>query len=54
LKEIDLKQRMREIKFTTEHVLTKDQRNELIRAKLERAERMHRFDKVQQERVSQP
>jgi Spy/CpxP family protein refolding chaperone len=54
MKKIDLKQRMREVKFTTEHVLTPDQRDKLIREKLERAERFLRFDQVQKERTSQP
>jgi hypothetical protein len=54
MKKIDLKQRMREVKFTTEHTLSNDQRNQLIREKLERAERFSRFKQVQQERTLQP
>ena len=45
---------MREVKFITEHTLTEDQRTKLIREKVERAERFHRFDQVQKERTSQP
>jgi len=37
MKKSDLKRRMREVRFTTEHTLTADQRNQLIRDKLERA-----------------
>ena len=37
MKKSDLKQRMREVKFTTEHTLTADQLNRLIQDKLERA-----------------
>lgn len=37
MKKSDLKQRMREVRFTTEHTLTEDQLNQLIRDKLERA-----------------
>lgn len=33
----DLKRRMREVRFMTEHTLTPDQRDKLIREKLERA-----------------
>ena len=51
---IDLKQRMREVKFTTEHTLSEDQRNKLIREKLERAERQLRSQRVQSERTLQP
>ena len=36
MKKIDLKQRMREVKFTTEHTLNEDQRHKLIQDKLER------------------
>jgi hypothetical protein len=54
MKKIDLKQRMREVKFTTEHTLSCDQRNKLIREKLERAERFASSRQVQQERTSQP
>ena len=37
MKKLDLKQRMREVKYTTEHTLTPEQREKLIREKLERA-----------------
>lgn len=37
MKKIDLKRRMREVRFTTEHTLTLEQRNKLIQEKLERA-----------------
>lgn len=33
----DLKRRMREMRFMTEHTLTPEQRNKLIQDKLERA-----------------
>ncbi len=36
-----LKQRMRNIRFTTEHQLTKDQFNKLVEEKLERARHYH-------------
>ena len=51
---IDLKQRMREVKFTTEHTLTEDQRDKLIKEKFERAERHMRSKQVQNERTLQP
>lgn len=54
MKTINLKQRMREVKFTTEHTLSRDQRNKLIQDKLERAERFYRFKKVQEERTLHP
>jgi hypothetical protein len=54
MKKIDLKQRMREVKFTTEHTLNEDQRRKLIQDKLERAERFYRFRQVQEERTLQP
>ena len=54
MKKIDLKQRMREVKFTTEHTLSEDQRNKLIREKLERAERQYRSKQVHSERTLQP
>ena len=41
MKKLDLKQRMREVKYTTEHTLTPEQREKLIREKLERARLMH-------------
>lgn len=37
MKQVDLKKRMREIKFVTEHSLTPNQREKLIQDKLERA-----------------
>jgi hypothetical protein len=37
MRKIDLKRRMREVRFTTEYTLTPEQRNKLIRDKLERA-----------------
>ena len=54
MKKVDLKQRMREVKFTTEHTLSADQRNKLIREKLERAERRYRSQQVLSERTLQP
>ena len=54
MKNIDLKQRMREVKFITEHCLSEDQRNKLIREKLERAERHYRSKQVHSERTFQP
>lgn len=51
---IDLKQRMRQVRFTTEHTLSEDQRRQLIQAKVERAERQFRSIKVQEERTLQP
>ena len=54
MKKIDLKQRMREVKFITEHTLSNDQRDKLIREKMERAERFVRGQQVQTERTSQP
>ena len=37
MKKLDLEQRMREVRFTTEHTLTPEQREKLIQEKLERA-----------------
>ena len=54
MNKIDLQKRFREVKFTTEHTLTKDQRNKLIREKLERAERYLRSEQVQSERTLHP
>jgi hypothetical protein len=54
MNKIDLKQRMREVKFTTEHTLNEDQRRKLIQDKLERAERFYRSKQVQEERTLQP
>lgn len=54
MKKIDLKKRMREVKFTTEHTLSEDQRHKLIQDKLERAERSYRSSKVQRERTLNP
>ena len=54
MNKIDLKKRMREVKFTTEHTLSEDQLQKLIREKLERAERQLRSRQVQQERTLQP
>ena len=45
---------MREVKFLTEHTLTEDQRDKLIKEKFERAERFYRFKQVQEERTLQP
>ena len=54
MNKIDLKKRMREVKFTTEHSLSEDQLQKLIREKLERAERQLRSRQVQEERTLQP
>lgn len=54
MKPVNLKQRMREVKFTTEHTLSKEQLNKLIQAKMERAERHSRSEKVQAERTLHP
>jgi len=40
MKKLDLEKRMREVKYTTEHTLTPDQREKLIQEKLERAKAM--------------
>ena len=40
MKKLDLTQRMREVKYTTEYTLTPEQREKLIREKLERARSM--------------
>jgi hypothetical protein len=53
MNKIDLKQRMREVKFITEHTLSNDQRDKLIREKLERADRLYRAQQVQEERTLQ-
>ena len=37
MKKIDVKKRMLEVRFTTEHTLSKDQRKALIMEKIERA-----------------
>lgn len=54
MKQVNLKQRMREVQFTTEHTLSKEQLHKLIQAKMERAERFARDSKVQEERTLQP
>jgi len=54
MKQNDLKQRMREVQFTTEHTLSKEQLHKLIQDKIERAERHYRSAKVQEERTLQP
>lgn len=54
MNKVDLKKRMREVKFTTEHTLSEDQLQKLIREKLERAERQLRSRQVQEERTLQP
>jgi hypothetical protein len=40
MKKLDLTQQMREVKYTTEHTLTPEQREKLIWEKLERARLM--------------
>jgi hypothetical protein len=40
MKKLDLERQMREVKYTTEHTLTPEQREKLIREKLERARLM--------------
>ena len=40
MKKLDLEKRMREVKYTTEHTLTPEQREKLIQEKLERAKAM--------------
>jgi hypothetical protein len=54
MKKVDFNQRFREVKFTTEHTLNKEQLKQLIQDKLERAERYYRAKQVQQERTLQP
>jgi len=54
MNKVDLKKRMREVKFTTEHTLSEDQLQKLIQEKLERAERFARDRYVQEERTLQP
>ena len=54
MKPVNLKQRMREVRFTTEHTLSKEQLNKLIQDKIERAERHYRARQVQEERTLQP
>lgn len=39
MKKIDLMKNFRQVKFTSDHTLTTEQRHQLIRDKLERAER---------------
>jgi hypothetical protein len=39
MKKIDLMKNFRQVKFTSDHTLTTEQRQQLIRDKLERAER---------------
>ena len=40
MKKLDLEQQMREVRYTTEHTLTPEQREKLIREKLERVRLM--------------
>ena len=41
MEKIDLMKNFRQVKFTTAHTMTAEQRHQLIRDKLERAERQH-------------
>jgi hypothetical protein len=50
---MDLKKRMREVKFITEHTLSDDQLKQIIKDKLERAERFKSSKQVQEERTLQ-
>ena len=54
MKQTDLRKRMREMKFTDLTTLSQDQKEKMIKEKLERAERFLRADKVQKERTLQP
>jgi len=54
MKQQDLKQRVRELQFISEHTLTEEQLKKLIRDKVERAERYYRSKQVQEERTLQP
>ena len=54
MKQKDLKQRVRELQFISEHTLSEEQLKKLIRDKVERAERYYRSAKVQEERTLQP
>jgi Spy/CpxP family protein refolding chaperone len=40
MKKLDLEKRMREVRYTTEHTLTPEQREKLIQEKIERARSM--------------
>jgi hypothetical protein len=54
MKKDSIIERMKDIKFTTEHSLTHEQFRQLIRDKLERLERFERARQVQEERTLQP
>ena len=47
----DIRKKMQEIRFTTEFCMNEDQYQKLIREKVERNERFHLRDKVQEERA---
>ena len=53
MKQVNLKQRMREVRFTTEHTLTPEQRNKLILEKMERARIQHKAMKRLPNKVAQ-
>jgi len=52
MKKIDLEQRMREVRFTTEYTLTPEQREKLIWEKLERARLMRETRKRVENQLS--
>ena len=54
MKKIDVRKRMREVRYTTEFWISPEQREKLIREKLERAERQYRSEQVRGERTLQP
>jgi len=41
MEKVDLMKNFRQVKFTSDHTLTSEQLHQLIREKLERAERQH-------------
>jgi hypothetical protein len=52
MKKIDLMKNFRQVKFTSDHTLTKDQLNQLIRDKVERAERQLAANKAHRAKLA--
>ena len=51
MKKTDILKNFRQVMFTTQHTLTPDQHRELVRGKLERAERQSRIFRATQARL---
>jgi hypothetical protein len=53
MKKIDVKRRMREVMFTTEHTLNEEQRKKLIQDKIDRAMKFAMLRKSHKEQTLQ-